>query len=155
MSRRAASIAVAIAIVVAVVGVTWLATGMAGFGHGAAMPPRFVDEAGSSGIDHRYDGGFEYFVGGVLSWLDCDADGRPDLYLAGGERAAALYLNRSPVGGALAFEDARTRSPASKRLPEPTRSMSTPTASPISPSCGSGRQRPPARARRLPVRAGE
>jgi hypothetical protein len=36
--------------------------------------------------------------------LDCDDDGRSDLYLAGGSGPAALYRNQSPVGGELRFE---------------------------------------------------
>ena len=35
--------------------------------------------------------------------FDCDGDGRPDVYLAGGEQPAALFRNDSPVGGALRF----------------------------------------------------
>jgi hypothetical protein len=66
--------------------------------------PRFVDEAVAAGVDHRYDGEFEYFVGGGVAVLDCDGDGRSDLYLAGGENPAALYRNVSEVGGSLAFE---------------------------------------------------
>ena len=65
--------------------------------------PRFVEEAAVAGVDHRYDGEFTYFVGGGLAVLDCDADGLPDLYLAGGAEPAALYRNESTVGGALAF----------------------------------------------------
>ena len=103
MTRRGTGIAVVIALVVVVAGVAWVATGMGGGGGGGGVP-RFVDEAASAGVDHRYEGEFEYFVGGGVAVLDCDDDGRPDLYLAGGERPAALYRNRSPVGGALAFE---------------------------------------------------
>jgi len=77
--------------------------GMPGSGD-ALGPPVFVDEAASAGIDHRYDGEFTYFVGGGVSVLDCDADGRPDLYMAGGAEPATLYRNVSEVGGELAFE---------------------------------------------------
>jgi len=42
--------------------------------------------------------------------FDCNADRRPDLYLAGGERPAALFRNDSATGGALQFE----------HLPSPT-----------------------------------
>jgi hypothetical protein len=66
--------------------------------------PRFVEEAEAAGLDHVYDGEFEYFVGGGVAAFDCDEDGRPDLYLAGGSGPAALYRNTSPVGGALRFE---------------------------------------------------
>ena len=38
-----------------------------------------------------------------MAVFDCNGDGRPDLYLAGGDRPAALYRNDSPVGGALRF----------------------------------------------------
>ncbi len=80
-----------------------------GSGASAGAVPRFVDETTASGVDHRYDGGFEYFVGGGVAASDCDNDGRDDLFLAGGSQPAALYHNNSPVGGALRF--ARVPSP--------------------------------------------
>ena len=66
--------------------------------------PHFVEEALAAGIEHTYDGEFTYFVGGGVAAFDCDDDGRPDLYFAGGAEPAALYRNSSPVGGALSFE---------------------------------------------------
>ncbi|OLC21906.1 MAG: hypothetical protein AUH33_00705, partial [Chloroflexi bacterium 13_1_40CM_68_21] len=65
--------------------------------------PRLVDETSSAGLEHLYDGGFEYAVGGGVAVFDCNGDGKPDLYLAGGSNAAALYRNDSPIGGALRF----------------------------------------------------
>jgi hypothetical protein len=76
-------------------------------GH-APEPPRFVEEATTAGIDHVYDGEFEYFVGGGVAVLDCDDDGRPDLFFAGGSEPAALYRNTSAIGGALRFERVRS-----------------------------------------------
>jgi hypothetical protein len=74
--------------------------------------PRFVDETAASGLAHVNDyqvtsdsptGGWQFVVGGGLAVLDCDSDGRPDLYLAGGSRPASLYRNESEAGGALRF----------------------------------------------------
>ena len=73
----------------------------------ALGPPRFVEETSSAGIDHTYDGGFEYAVGGGVAVLDCDGDGKPDLYIAGGSGVAALYRNDSPIGGTLRFTHVR------------------------------------------------
>jgi len=69
----------------------------------ASGPPRFVDETATSGIDHVYNGDFEFFVGGGVAAFDCNADRKPELYLAGGANPAALYRNDSPVDGALRF----------------------------------------------------
>lgn len=70
-----------------------------------ALPaPRFVEEAAVAGVDHVYDGDFEFFVGGGVATFDCDDDGFPDMYLAGGSNPAILYRNTSAVGGPLAFE---------------------------------------------------
>ena len=64
---------------------------------------RFVDETATAGVDQVYDGGSTASVGGGVAVFDCNDDGRPDLYLAGGSHPAALYRNDSPVGGALRF----------------------------------------------------
>ena len=94
-------LAVAATVVIVIVGsVAVLALSSAG----ASRAPRFVDEAAAAGLTHAYDGEFFYFVGGGVAVFDCDGDGRQDLYLAGGEGRAALFRNRSPVGGALAFD---------------------------------------------------
>lgn len=113
MRRRTAGL-VAGAVVVAVVGSGVAAVVLMG-GSGttpttALGTPRFVDETGSAGIDLTYGGGDTYATGGGLAVLDCDEDGKPDIYIAGGAGPAALYRNESPVGGALMFR--RIRDPA-------------------------------------------
>ncbi|MDJ0896253.1 MAG: VCBS repeat-containing protein, partial [Alphaproteobacteria bacterium] len=68
----------------------------------AADPPRFAAEQ-KTGIAHRYEGGWEFFVGGGVAAFDCDADSRPDLAMAGGSAPAALFRNISQPGKALRF----------------------------------------------------
>ncbi len=66
-------------------------------------PPHYVDEAVAAGITQAYTGDFDYFVGGGVAAFDCNADGEPDLYFAGGTSPAGLFVNHSPRGGALEF----------------------------------------------------
>jgi enediyne biosynthesis protein E4 len=84
--------------VVLVLGLTLTSAGRA-----SAEAPRFVEESAAAGIEHVYDGDFPYFVGGGVATFDCDGDRKPELYLAGGANAAALYRNESPIGGTLRF----------------------------------------------------
>ena len=66
--------------------------------------PVMVEEAVAAGIDHAYTGPWEFFVGGGAASFDCNGDRFPDLFLAGGKAASALYVNRSKAGGTLAFD---------------------------------------------------
>jgi enediyne biosynthesis protein E4 len=99
----AAVVGVAAVAVTAVVAGTLLLTGGGVTPTTALGAPRFVDETATAGIDTSYDGPIVYATGGGLATLDCDEDGRPDLYVAGGAGPAALYRNTSPTGGALRF----------------------------------------------------
>jgi hypothetical protein len=66
--------------------------------------PIFTDETATAGLATIYEGEWEYMVGGGVATFDCSGDRKPEVFLSGGSGKSALYLNRSAVGGALAFE---------------------------------------------------
>ncbi len=52
----------------------------------------FEDARSALPVEHVYSGGWEHFVGGGVAVFDCNGDTRPDLYVAGGEAEAQLFL---------------------------------------------------------------
>jgi enediyne biosynthesis protein E4 len=72
-------------------------------GSGAEIPA-FTEETASSGIDHIYEGDWEFTAGGGVAVFDCSGDGYADMLLAGGASPAKFYRNVSARGGALKFE---------------------------------------------------
>ncbi len=99
--RRIAAVAgIALVAVVSVIGVVAWRTLTASM---SAAVPRFVDETSTSGLDLTYGGDDTFDVGGGVAVFDCDDDGLPDVYAAGGGNQSALFRNGSPTGGALRF----------------------------------------------------
>lgn len=71
------------------------------FGTCANAAPLFEDRSAALG-DHSYTGGWEHFVGGGVSVLDCNDDALPDIFAAGGTTPARLWQNT----GDFTFQDA-------------------------------------------------
>ncbi len=65
--------------------------------------PLYADETATAGLDTPYLGEWEYMVGGGVAAFDCNGDERPEVWLAGGEGQASLFLNDSLPGGKLAL----------------------------------------------------
>lgn len=66
--------------------------------------PLFVDRSGMLPVSAVYAGGWEHFVGGGVALFDCNADARPDMFVAGGENRAELLVNTSQPGGSISFK---------------------------------------------------
>ncbi len=66
----------------------------------------FMDRSAGLPTEHIYAGGWTHFVGGGVAILDCNNDAKPDLYVAGGENPARLFVNTTPAAGAaITFSD--------------------------------------------------
>ena len=103
--RRAVAAGVAVvAVAVTAAAIGFVALRAGSDPRGAPLgPPHFTEESASAGLTQTYDGPLAYFVGGGVAVFDCDGDGRPDAYVAGGTNPAALFHNDSAVGAALRF----------------------------------------------------
>ena len=66
--------------------------------------PTFVEEAAAAGVEHAYDGSYEFYVGGGVAVLDCDEDGRPTSTSRAARSPPACSAIAAPAGGALRFE---------------------------------------------------
>ncbi|SEN15411.1 Repeat domain-containing protein [Pseudorhodobacter antarcticus] len=69
----------------------------------AQADPRFTNRAATLANPPIYGGEWEHFVGGGVAIFDCDADARPDLFVAGGTNPAHLLRNTSAPGGEVAY----------------------------------------------------
>ncbi|MHA1523373.1 MAG: FG-GAP repeat domain-containing protein, partial [Alphaproteobacteria bacterium] len=76
---------------------------------GAQEPVRFVEESARAGLAHTYGGTSDFVVGGGAAVFDCDGDGLPELFLAGGAHGAAFFRNQSTRARGLKFARATAR----------------------------------------------
>ncbi|MDI9335053.1 MAG: CRTAC1 family protein [Cytophagales bacterium] len=70
--------------------------------------PQFIEETEAAGLQSRFEGTDEYMVGGGVAAFDCNADGKPDMYVTAGVNKAKFYRNQSMRGGSLKFVEAHS-----------------------------------------------
>jgi enediyne biosynthesis protein E4 len=78
-------------------------TSIVALGQGNTNIPQFINQSNNAGISSRYDGDWEFMVGGGTAVFDCDNDAYPEIFAAGGTNSAVLYRNLSRRGGTLRF----------------------------------------------------
>lgn len=76
---------------------------VSGIPYAAEADVAFIDRSSDLPVEHVYDGGWNYFVGGGLAVFDCNGDRRPDVFAAGGSNPARLLINSTPHGGDITF----------------------------------------------------
>jgi enediyne biosynthesis protein E4 len=74
----------------------------------ASVIPSFGEVTKSSGVKSVFAGDYLYMVGGGASSFDCNKDGYPDLFTAGGEGKSALFRNTSQQAGGITFKKVRS-----------------------------------------------
>src|SRR5258705_13432786 len=67
----------------------------------APSVPHFVDETDAAGIQSRFDGEWEYMVGGGVAAFDCDGSGLPSLFMAGRADPTQFFPDPGAGGGGL------------------------------------------------------
>src|SRR5271166_6881250 len=72
------------------------------------LPPHFIEETASSGLDASYVGEWQYMVGGGAAAFDCAHDCGASVLIAGGERPARFFRNISKPGGVLRFVEQKS-----------------------------------------------
>jgi enediyne biosynthesis protein E4 len=70
----------------------------------APVVPMFEDVTQASGLASVYAGDYFFMVGGGVATFDCNKDGAPDMFTAGGKGKASFYRNTSKPGGAIRFK---------------------------------------------------
>ena len=65
----------------------------------------FTDRSVTLVPAQSYEGEWNHYVGGGLAVLDCNDDGLPDFFAAGGAAASRLFVNTSTTGGAISFAE--------------------------------------------------
>jgi enediyne biosynthesis protein E4 len=63
----------------------------------------FQDRSAALPVKQSYEGEWNHYVGGGLAVLDCNDDGLPDFYAAGGAATSQLFVNTSAKGGEISF----------------------------------------------------
>ncbi len=80
----------------------------AGSAEGDPTLVRFIEETDSAGLQSRFEGDFEFQVGGGVAAFDCDGDDLPEVYVTGGVTKAKFYRNRSSRGGPVKLAEERS-----------------------------------------------
>ena len=92
-------------------GIVLVAALVAGFSAQAAETPpipRFIEETDRAGLQSRFEGEFEFQIGGGVAAFDCDGDGLPEVYVTAGVNKAKFYRNRSTRGGPIKLQEERS-----------------------------------------------
>ncbi|MDP4891950.1 CRTAC1 family protein [Cypionkella sp.] len=85
----------------------WIATfaTLSGAALPAAAEVSFTDRSQALPLRQSYEGEWNHYVGGGVAVLDCNDDGLPDFFAAGGAAPSRLFVNTSGKSGDISFAE--------------------------------------------------